>query len=115
MSDMLPESVRAELAAALAAKKARKSRLRVSDGEQTWPVLRRWAKGFAMAAEGAPYLRGLVDLYDGTRHLGRCLIVAASEEDGEMRFEFKRDPATGDAQPLDFERAEDAPVALLPR
>lgn len=115
MTDMLPESVRAELSAALAAKAARKSRLRISDGTRTWPVLRRWSQGFAMAAEDAPHLRGLVDLYDGSRHLGQCLVVAASEEDGEMRFEFKRSLAAGDQQPLDFERAEDAPVALLPR
>lgn len=115
MSDMLPQSVRAELAAALAAQKARKSRLRVRDGERSWPVLRRWSKGFALEAEGAPRLRGLVDLYEGSRHLGRCLIVAASEEAGEMHYEFKRDPSAGDVQPLDFERPDDVPIALLPR
>lgn len=115
MSDMLPQSVRAELAEALAAQRARKSRLRVMDGDRSWPVLRAWSKGFAMAAEGAPHLRGLVDLYDGARHLGQCLIVAASEEAGEMRYEFKRAPTSGDSQPLDFERPDDAPIALLPR
>ena len=115
MSEFLPKEVREGLEAARKAHLRRKSRLRVKAGDDWFPILRFWEDGFALDAEDAPHLRGLVDLYNGGAHLYQCLIVASSEEDGEMRYEFKRDPARGDAQPLDFERAENAPIALLPR
>ncbi len=63
--------------------------------------------------ENAPQLRGLVDLYDGSRHLSQCLIVASEAEGGEMRYEFKRSTAASDSAPIDFYRAPDAPVGLL--
>lgn len=115
MSEFLPESVRAELAEAQRVAARRKSRLRVLDGTREFPVLRLWSSGFAVEAERVPALRGLVDLFDGARHLGQALIVTSEEEHGERRFEFKRNTAPSDRAPLDFERAEDAPIALLPR
>jgi hypothetical protein len=45
--------------------------------------------------------------------LRRCLIVAAEEDSGEMRYEFKRLSEMLDEQPVDFERRQDAPVAYL--
>ncbi len=89
------------------------SRLRIkADGAQH-EVLRMWKTGFALDAGQAPHLRGLVDIYDGTNHMFQCLIVASDEEAGEMRFEFKRATPVTDAAPLDFVRAENAPVALI--
>lgn len=93
----------------------RKSRLRLHVGDEIYPVLRFWDSGFAMEAEVAPHLRGLVDLYDGAVHLYQCLIVASSEEEGEMIYEFKRHTAAADTAPLDFDRDENAPIALLGR
>ena len=72
-------------------------------------------EGFALDAADAPKLRGLADLFDGSRHLSQCLIVAANEEDGEMVYDFKRNTTAHDGAPLDFERAVDAPIALLGR
>ena len=115
MSDFLPKEVREGLEAARKADKARKSRLRVHAGEDVFPVLRSWNGGFALDAEGAPHLRGLVDLYNGGVHLYQCLIVASGEENGEMIYEFKRNTAAVDKVPLDYYRDEAAPVALLPR
>ena len=113
MSDFLPQSVREGLEAARREAERRKSRLKVRDGETTYPVLRFWSKGFALAADPAPNLRGLVDLFDGERHLYQCLIVTSREEAGERIYEFKRSTAASDKAPLDFERPSDAPVGLI--
>ena len=91
----------------------RNSRLRVHVDDEIFPVLRFWEKGFALDAEDAPHLRGLVDLYDGSRHIYQCLIVASEREHGEMIYEFKRSTAVVDKAPLDFARDENAPIALL--
>ncbi len=113
MSEYLPKEVREGLELARKSDLRKKSRLRIHVGEQEFTVLKFWDDGFALDAEDAPHLRGLVDLYDGARHLYQCLIVASEEENGEMRYEFKRSTAALDKAPLDFYRDENAPVALL--
>lgn len=92
----------------------RKSRLRILADDRAYPVIRLSEDGFSLP-EDAPHLRGLVDLYEGTRHVAQCLVFASEQGDGEMRYEYKRRTEAADRPPLDFERAEDAPVALLPR
>lgn len=90
----------------------RSSRLRVNVDGRIHPVLRLWKTGFALEQE-TPYLRGNVDLYDGGRHLFKCLIVASDDEDGERRYEFKRATAVSERPALDFEVSEDAPAGLI--
>ena len=89
----------------------KKSRMRVTTGDHTFTILRYWDNGFSLDADEAPQVRGLVDVYDGARHLSQCLIVASEEEAGEVVFEFKRSTAAHDHAPLDYERA--GPVALI--
>lgn len=114
MTPFIPQSVQEALDAARQARQSAKHRLRVLVGEETFPVLRLWEGGFAMRSSDAPVqLRGLVDLYDGARHLSQCLIVASEAEAGEMRYEFKRATPATDRAPLDFYRPADAPVALI--
>jgi len=113
MSDFLPKEVREGLELARKRDLLKKSRLRVRVGDDVFPVLRFWESGFSLDAETAPHLRGLVDLYDGSRHLYQCLIIASDAEGGEMVCEFKRSTAAVDKAPLDFVRDENAPVALL--
>lgn len=113
MSEYLPKEVREGLEAARKHALKRRSRLRIHVGDRVFPVLRYWDNGFALDIEDAPKLRGLVDLYDGGRHLYQCLIVASSEDVGEMIYEFKRNTAAVDRAPLDFSRDDDAPIALL--
>ena len=113
MSDFLPKEVREGLENARKAALLKNSRLRIRVGDRAFPVLKFWETGFALDAEDAPHLRGFVDLYDGSRHLYQCLVVAFEEESGEMVYEFKRATAIVDKAPLDFYRDEDAPVALL--
>ena len=89
------------------------SRLRVDVDGKIYPVLRLWKTGFSMAAD-APSLRGFVDLYDGAVHLFQCLIVASDDETaGERVYEFKRATAVAQKPALDFEKAPDAPIALI--
>ena len=113
MTTYLPKEVREGLEAARVASLKKASRLRVMVGDDFFPVLALWKDGFAVELETAPALRGLVDLYDGSRHLYQCLIVASEAESGEMRYEFKRNTVVADQAPLDFYRDPTAPVALL--
>ncbi len=113
MSTFVPKEVQAGLDQARRDAIRKASRLRVMTDGTPHPVMRMWKTGFAMEAETAPVLRGFVDLYDGAVHLFQCLVVASEEEAGEMRFEFKRLTAVSDRAALDFEKAADAPVALI--
>lgn len=115
MSDYLPKEVRAGLELARKKDRRKKNRLRLKIGDETFTILRYWEGGIALDTDDAPHVRGLVDVYDGARHLSQCLIVASSEEAGEMIYEFKREtPATGIA-PSDYAVDESAPMALIGR
>ncbi|EBA17226.1 hypothetical protein RSK20926_05807 [Roseobacter sp. SK209-2-6] len=113
MTTYVPKAVQDALDDARLKGMKKKSRLRVQVGNAFFPVLRMWKTGFSVEEETAPQLRGLVDLFDGARHLSQCLIVASEAEGGEMRYEFKRATPAADHAPLDFYRAPDAPVGLL--
>lgn len=54
------------------------------------PVLRRWATGFAVAADQVPMLRGVVTLYNGAEMLHQCLITDKVVSDGEVAFSIKK-------------------------
>jgi len=109
----LPKEVAEGLNAARKKSLLKSSRLRVHAGGDIVKVLRYWDTGFAVDLESAPKLRGLVDLYDGGKHLYQCLIVAAEEDGDEMAYEFKRNTMAADKAPLDFVRDANAPIALL--
>lgn len=115
MTTYLPKEVAEGLNAARLKDLKRKSRLRVVVDDEVFPILRFWQTGFSMEPGRAPRLRGLVDLYDGSQHLWQCLIITAAEEDGEIKYEFKRQTAAMPGPALDFVRAENAPVGYLPR
>ena len=108
----LPKEVREGLDQARKTKQRKKSRMRVKSGDQTVTILRYWDAGFALDADDAPHLRGLVDVFDGARHLSQCLIVASEENSGEMVFEFKRATPHADRPAADYE-VLDGPVALI--
>jgi hypothetical protein len=115
MSEFLPEAVRKGLEDARVAMLRRSSRLCIHDGDKVYRVLRLWDGGFSLIAGEAPNLRGFVDLYDGPRHLYQCLVISGRQDDGEQVFEFKWNTAVADRPAADFVRADDAPVALIPR
>ncbi|MFQ5624606.1 MAG: hypothetical protein ACE5FS_14570 [Paracoccaceae bacterium] len=91
----------------------KKPRLRVHAGDEVYPVLSVWEDGFAVEIDRHTHLRGLVDLYDGGRHLSQCLIIQ-SEPDGDvMRYEYKRRTDVTDHPAVDYVIPDDKPVALL--
>lgn len=114
MSDFLPKSVRDELAAAQ--KNARRSRATrvVHVGDEAFAILEMTEDGFSVDAEDAPRLRGLIDIYEGPRHLYRALIVASEQVGDLMRYEFKRNTAASMQAPVDFEMTAERPAGLLP-
>jgi len=114
MSDYLPKDVRDGLEAARKRDRVRRSLRRIQIGDDIYPILEYGDHGFAVDAEAAPRLRGLVDIFDGSRHLCQALIVASQVDGDMMRYEFKRNTPVSDRAPIDFERAEGAPVAFLP-
>lgn len=113
MTEFLSKEVREALESAQKQSLRKKSRLRVRVGGHDFTILRYWDEGFSLDVEDAPHLRGLVDLYDGSRHISQCLIVASEQDRGEMVYEFKRETMAHDQVPLDYERDADAPVALI--
>ncbi len=115
MLSFLSKEVREGLESARNSAERRKSRLRVQVGEAVFPVRRFWHDGMALDAKLTPHLRGLVDVYDGSRHIFQCLIVASVAEGDELICDFKRSTIVGDAAPVDFVRDENAPVGYLPK
>jgi hypothetical protein len=112
MESVFSKEIRADLHRARVQAAKRKTRLRARVDGKVYPVLRIWKGGFAMA-DDAPPLRGLIDLYDGEKHLFQCLIVASAEEAGQRQYDFKRATVVADRPALDFELPDDAPVALI--
>lgn len=115
MTDFLPKHVLEGLRAAEKRDMKRRSTRRVHIGDEVYPILDFADEGFAVDAENAPHLRGLVDIYDGPRHLYQALIVASAQDGDLMRYEYKRNTAASTHPPVDFERPDLTPVALLPR
>lgn len=113
MSTYVPTAVQEGLDAARISRLRTSSKLRIETPDGYFRVLRLWDNGFSVASDDAPYLRGYVDLYDGPAQLFQCLIVASSEEVGEIRYDFKRLTAVSHTPPCDFARETEAPTALL--
>jgi hypothetical protein len=115
MSEFLSREIQAEFDAARKRTLRRQARLRVQTGDDIYPILRLRVDGFTLDAAEVGHLRGLVDIYDGTKHLQQCLIIASEVEEGELICTMKRSTTVHDHPPLDYERDENAPIAYLPR
>ncbi len=111
MDGYLSEQVIAALNQANRKKAARRSRKKIVVGAQVYPILKMNDRGFSVAADETPTIRGYVDLYDGARRLGRQLVVLASHVDGVARYEYKLQSAEGHA-PADYV-SKRGPVAGL--
>lgn len=112
--EFLPKDILDALRDAEGEKAARRTCLRVQYRDANWPVLRRWRDGFALDAAQVTHLRGLVDLYEGGRHIASALIVASEIEGGELICTLKRETRVSDRAPLDFVRSDTAPIGYLP-
>ncbi|WOI56642.1 hypothetical protein [Palleronia sp. LCG004] len=74
----------------------------VSNGHRM-PVRRRWRTGFSVEGQYLRHLRGLVELYEGDRMIGWCLVSHDSSDGNEHRFEFKRVTWCDESPPVDFD------------
>ena len=115
MLEFLPKEVRDGLETARKRDQKRRSRLRVQVGEAVFPVIKLTEDEMLLDASLTPHLRGLVDVFDGARHIAQCLIIASTTENGVLVCGFKRSTNVTAAPALDYWRDENAPVALLPR
>jgi hypothetical protein len=84
-------------------------------GDEAFPILDYSDTGFAVDAEDAPHLRGLIDIYEGATHLTQALIVASAQDGDLMRYEFKRNTRATGSAPIDFERDHAGAARLLTR
>jgi len=115
MTDMLPQEVREGLETARRQALRASRRTRVRMGGALFPIRDLHAGGFVMDSDGQYRLRGHVDIFDGTRHLFRALIVASAEEGAATRYEFKQTTPAADAPAPDYARAPEAPAGLIAR
>jgi len=114
MSEYLPKDVRDGLdQARKRATRRDKSRLRVHVGPEAYTIQSFGSEAFTLRAEGAPHLRGLVDIYKGAEHLYQALIVTAAQDGPEMRYEFKRMTRTRKNAPLDYDPGRELPAGLI--
>lgn len=90
MDTFLPKGFEPGLARPGLSRSVRATQLCVVAGGVYYPVLRRWATGFAVRAGEVPELSGVVDLYDGAEHLHQCLITGKDQANGEIVFAVKR-------------------------
>ena len=115
MESFLSNEVRMGLEQARKRATKTSNRLCVHVGEKVYRVTKTFDNGFCVPADLGVELRGLVDVYDGPKHLFQCLVVCAELSDDEVYYEYKRTTEAVDQAPVDFVRADDAPIALLPR
>lgn len=115
MDSFLSEEVRKGLEQARSRALRKSDRLCVHMDGEVYRISRTFDDGFALPAGKHIELRGLVDVFDGPKHLYQCLIVCSELVDDEVYYEFKRTTEASNKAPVDFVRAEDAPVALLTR
>lgn len=113
MSEYLPKEIRDQLAAAQRHVKRKRATRSVHVGDEAFAILEMSDSGFALVSEDAPRLRGLIDIYEGARHLYQALIVASSEDGDLMRYDFKRNTATASTAPVDFVQSDMRPAGLL--
>ncbi|MEH6520178.1 hypothetical protein [Sulfitobacter sp.] len=90
MDIFLPEGFEAGRARAPMSRPASARKLSVEAEGVHYPVLRRWATGFAAAADSAPVLKGVVSLYDGSEYLHQCLITGHEGVEDQQVYSFRR-------------------------
>lgn len=106
----LPDHIASELERV--APSRRRTRLRVQAGDVLLDIVEMDGTGFSLHRD-SDSLRGSVAIFNGSRHIADCLIVAAERDGPVMRYEYKRWTDVHDTAALDYVREETAPLALL--
>ena len=113
MDNFLANEVRKGLEQASKRAQLSSNRLCVHAGDQVHRMTQSFENGFSLPSTVGLDLRGLVDVYDGPKHLYQCLIVCAEQVGDAVHYEFKRMTDAHEQPPADFVRVEEAPIALL--
>lgn len=71
-------------------------------GARRYPIVSLSPESCLIEAVDGSMPRGLVDIFDGERHLAHCLIVLAAPEWPYLRCFFKRRTASRASPPADF-------------
>lgn len=82
------------------------------DGD-VYPIEQLEPEGFSVKSDRVPVLRGFVDIYDGARHLWRCLIVRSQDDGPFATYEFKRQTAPGGQPVADYVLDRPEPAGLI--
>lgn len=109
----LSDEIREGLEKARRSAQRKSSRLSVQIGDDVYPIHKLTDDGFSVDATRVPHLRGLVDVFDGPRQISRALIIAATEDGDEMRYDFKRESVLPDRPIRDFVAERPAPDGYL--
>ncbi len=115
MLEHLPEDIRLGLEAAQNRAARKGSRLCVHMGDDVFPILTLDDTGFTVDRQRVPKLRGLVDIFDGPRHLSHALIIAASEDGHTMTYDFKRESLVKAGRIRGFVEERVVPTGYLSR
>lgn len=113
MSEYLPKEIRDQLAAAQRHVKRKRATRSVHVGDEAFAIIEMSDDGFALVADDAPRLRGLIDIFEGPNHLYQALIIATAADGDLMRYGFKRNTATARTAPVDFIQSDARPAGLL--
>jgi hypothetical protein len=113
MTEFLPKDLQEQLTSARRQARRKAVTRVVHVGDEAFPILDYSDTGFAVDADDAAHLRGLIDIYEGPTHMTRALIVASVQDGDLMRYEFKRNTRASAVAPADFERETPAPERLL--
>jgi hypothetical protein len=103
----LPKDLQEQLHQRIAQARRKAATRVVHVGDEAFPILDYSDTGFAVDAEDAAHLRGLIDIYEGVTHLTQALIVASAQDGDLMRYEFKRNTRAS-ARGAERFRARDA-------
>ena len=105
MDIFLPKGFEAGRARQSINRAARAPHLTVEAGGKYYPVLRRWATGFAVMSDEVPVLKGIVSLFDGAQHLGQCLITGSEQAGSEQIFSIKQAAQVDYAAAVEYNHA----------
>ena len=85
--------------------------LRVVSGHVSWPIRRIWSDGFSLAI--GQQIRGLVDVFDGERHVFSCLACENGTDGDEQLFVIQQRNKGHAHAPRDFASEADVPAGAL--
>jgi hypothetical protein len=83
-------------------RRAARKKLTLRIGSRRYPILSQGAETCVIRAPVDTPLRGIADVYEGERHVARCLILLSASDGELMRLSYKWRTPVQSSPPLDF-------------